>query len=96
MIISKHIKKPIVTEKSVSAATAGKYIFKVGMTANKHQIRLAVEKLFDVEVLKINSMVIPGKKRRIRGSRQFTKTPMWKKVVVQLKAGQKIDIGATE
>ena len=73
---------PIITEKSMSVIADKKYTFKVATDANKVEIAAAVEKLFGVEVAKVNTMNVRGHKRRM-GRYQGT-TAAWKKAVVTL------------
>jgi large subunit ribosomal protein L23 len=81
---------PVVSEKSYSLITENKYSFRVHQQAHKTQIRQAVEELFEVKVLAVNvSKVRPKPKRR--GLHKGTK-PGWKKAVVQLREGDKIEI----
>lgn len=68
---------------------ANKYAFEVTKAANKQQVKEAVEAVFKVNVVKVTVMNVPGKMRRI-GRRQVL-TPVWKKAVVTLAAGQKIE-----
>jgi len=74
------IKAPIVTEKSSSELQNGKYTFEVNKKATKVEIANAVEKLFEVKVLKVNTMNIDGKQKRV-GVHQG-KTASWKKAIV--------------
>jgi large subunit ribosomal protein L23 len=67
----------------------GKYAFEIAREANKQQIRQAVEKAFKVNVLAVNVMTVPGKTRRV-GRRQVL-TQSWKKAIVTLKPGDKIE-----
>ncbi len=86
------IKKPLHSEKSVEdRESANSYHFSVDRKANKIQIKEAVEKLFDVEILDVRTMNRNGKKRRYR-NKQFN-TGSWKKAVVTLKEGDRIDLG---
>jgi large subunit ribosomal protein L23 len=66
-----------------------KYAFKVAPKATKHQVKTAVETAFKVNVTKVNVMNVPGKERRI--GRRIAMTPSWKKAVVTLMPGQKIE-----
>lgn len=85
--------RPIITEKSTRlAGEENKYVFQVARRATKNQIKEAIEKLFKVKVKKITTTVVKGKKRRIWGLRKEIKKSDWKKAVVQLVEGQKIDI----
>jgi len=68
----------------------GKYAFEIAREANKQQIRQAVEKAFKVNVLTVNVMTVPGKTRRV-GRRQVL-TQSWKKAIVTLKPGDKIEL----
>jgi large subunit ribosomal protein L23 len=82
--------KPIVSEKSYEQIQQNRYTFKVHKDAHKTQVRQAVEELFDVKVVAVNVVKVqPKPKRRgmIKGVR-----PGWKKAIVELKAGDKIDI----
>ena len=78
------------TEKGSSQVEANKYIFSVRKTANKIQIKKAVEDIYKVKVTGVNTQVMPGKLKRVRA--QLGRTPDWKKAVVTLKEGQKIDL----
>ncbi len=78
------------TEKGVAQSAANKYFFSVKKDANKIEIKRAVEENYKVKVLKVNTQVMPGKLKRVRA--QLGKTPDWKKAVVTLKPGQKIDL----
>jgi len=83
------LKRPIVTEKTTyQADMLGSYTFEVGLKANKHQIAQAVEETFDVQVDKVNTMIVPGKPRR--AGRHVVHTSLWKKAVVTLAPGESI------
>ena len=85
------LQRPLITEKNTAIqAPIGKYAFEVAEEANKEQIKQAVEKAFNVSVTKVNVMTISGKRRRVRGRRIMT--PSWKKAVVTLKPGDKIEL----
>ena len=73
---------PIITEKSMSVIADKKYTFKVATDANKVEIAEAVEKLFGVEVAKVNTVNVRGHKRRM--GRYVGTTAAWKKAVVTL------------
>ena len=83
------LRRPIITEKSTALQEQNKYAFEVTGKANKHQVRQAVEKAFKVKVVAVNMITVPGKTRRV-GRRQV-KTSSWKKAMVTLEAGQKIE-----
>jgi large subunit ribosomal protein L23 len=81
-----------VTEKGTTAtATSNQYQIVVDKKANKVDIKHAVEKAFKVKVLRVNTLHVRGKARRERTA-QFGHTPSWKKALVTLKAGDKIEI----
>jgi large subunit ribosomal protein L23 len=83
------VKRPLITEKATIIKERNRYAFEVMKEANKRQIKEAVETAFKVNVVKVNVMSVPGKMRRI-GRRQVL-TPVWKKAVVTLAPGQKIE-----
>ena len=72
---------PVVTEKSNDGLQEGKYTFEVNKKATKVEIAKAVEKLFNVKVLNVNTMTVRGKTKRVRYVEG--KTPDWKKAIVQ-------------
>ena len=90
MHASQVILTPIVSEKSYAATTRGSYTFKVHPDAHKTQIRQAIEELFDVKVERVNVIKVQAKPKR-RGLFKGTR-PGWKKAVVQLRAGDTIEI----
>ena len=73
---------PVVTEKSNDQLQEGKYTFKVNRKATKVEIAKAVEKLFEVKVLKVNTMNVNGKKKRV--GYHVGKTSNWKKAIVTI------------
>ena len=83
------LRRPLITEKHTILQEQGKYAFEVVKEASKPQIKQAVEKAFKVEVTAVNVMVVPGKRRR-RGRLQLPAHP-WKKAIVTLKPGDKIE-----
>ncbi len=83
------LKRPILTEKSsYQADLYNRYTFAVDYYANKHEIKQAVEKAFDVRVRKVNVMIMPGKARRF--GRSYGYTSDWKKAIVTLEQGESI------
>ncbi len=85
------VRKPRITEKTTSLSTRNNaYTFEVTRDANKVEIRHAVEKLFKVKVAKVTTVNVKGKPKRVRF--RWNKTPDWKKAVVTLREGSKIDI----
>jgi large subunit ribosomal protein L23 len=81
---------PVVSEKSYGQIALNRYTFRVHADAHKTQIRQAVEQLFDVRVVNVNIVKVQPKPRR-RGLTKGTR-PGWKKAVVQLSAGDSIEI----
>ena len=82
--------KPIITEHSMEALASGKYTFKVAKDANKIEIAKAVEEIFDVKVLKVNTVNVKSKKKRMRNIEGKTRT--WKKAIVTLAEGDTIEV----
>jgi large subunit ribosomal protein L23 len=83
------VKRPLITEKATIMKDRNKYAFEVAKAANKRQVKEAVEAAFKVNVVKVTVMSVPGKMRRV-GRRQVL-TPLWKKAVVTLAPGDKIE-----
>ncbi len=86
------VKKPIVSEKSFVAKENGKYVFMVDNLSNKHQLKQAIEDIFKVDVEKVWTMNLVGRAKRVGKKRQLKQGTPWKKVIVRLKEGQKIEI----
>ncbi|CEJ13270.1 50S ribosomal protein L23 [Phreatobacter sp. AB_2022a] len=84
------IKSPLITEKGSLVAEQNQVIFKVASTATKPQIKAAVEKLFDVKVKSVNTLVQKGKTKRFKGI--LGQRSDVKKAVVTLAEGHSIDI----
>ena len=82
MIAEEVIIAPVVTEKSNDEIQMGKYTFKVNKKATKVDIKRAVEKLFEVKVSNVNTMIVKGKTKRVRYKEG--KTPDWKKAIVTI------------
>lgn len=85
------IKAPVITEKSAALAQEGKYEFKVDPRANKTEIKMAIEKLFNVKVESISTINVVPKKRRV--GRYSGMSNRSKKAIVKLAEGQTIDLG---
>ena len=85
------IKSPLVTEKSARDSVFRKYAFWVDKVANKVQIKRAVEKIYNVKVVKTSSLMVKGKLKKLRFN-QAGKTASWKKAIVTLKEGFEIKI----
>jgi large subunit ribosomal protein L23 len=91
MDIYQVIKRPLLTEKSGLMREEGNYYtFEVEKKANKEQIRQAVEALFKVHVIKVNTVTMPGKAKRF--GRSVSQAKRMKKAIVKLKKDEKIDI----
>jgi len=84
------LRRPLITEKNTVLQAQGKYAFEVAREANKPQIKQAVEKAFNVKVTAVNVMTVPGKEKRV--GRRLVLTQSWKKAIVTLKPGDKIEI----
>jgi large subunit ribosomal protein L23 len=84
------IKALIRTEKATTYEPDSKYLFLVNKSANKIQIKQAVEQIYKVDVKNVNTFISIGKLKRVR--HQLGRTPALKKAVVTLKSGQKIEV----
>lgn len=82
MIAEEVIIKPIITERSSDGLQEGKYTFKVNKKATKVEIAKAVEKLFEVKVLKVNTISVKGKEKRVGAHKGMTSN--WKKAIVTI------------
>ena len=82
MLPEEVIIRPVITEKSNDEMQSGKYTFEVNKKATKIEIAKAVEKLFEVKVLNVNTMIVKGKTKRVRYVEG--KTPDWKKAIVTI------------
>ena len=84
------LRRPLITEKNSILQAQSKYVFEVAKEANKPQVKQAVEKAFKVKVNTVNVITVPGKMRRV--GRRVVLTQSWKKAVVTLKPGDKIEL----
>lgn len=82
--------KPVVTEKSVDLMQENKYCFRVAKDANKIEIKNAVEEIFKVTVINVNTVNVHGKMKRM--GRTQGKTASWKKAIVTLREGDSIEV----
>jgi large subunit ribosomal protein L23 len=83
--------KPLITEKTThQQTTRNSYAFEVARDANKHQIKTAVEKLYDVKVVDVRTLLRKGKPRRTRTG--TTKTSDWKRAIVVLDENSRIEL----
>ena len=92
MLPEQIIKRPLVlTEKgNTLRETQNQYLFEVDMKANKVEIRRAIQKLFNVKVDKVHTLIVPGKQRRM--GRGYARTQTWKKAIVSVADGEKIEM----
>ena len=88
MLAEEIIIRPIVTEKSSDGLQDGKYTFEVNKKATKVEIASAVEKLFEVKVLKVNTITVKGKEKRVGVHKG--KTSDWKKAIVSIDTNPEI------
>ncbi len=83
------LRRPLITEKNTTLQAQNKYVFEVADRSNKPLVKQAVEKAFKVKVSTVNMVTMPGKTRRL--GRRLVSTQPWKKAIVTLKPGQKIE-----
>ena len=81
---------PIVTEKSTNLSELNKIVFKIPKNANKKNLKKNIEKIFKVNVVKVNILIKKGKIKNSRGRK--VKVPGFKKAIITLKKGQSIDL----
>ncbi|KPJ70733.1 hypothetical protein AMJ51_01065 [Microgenomates bacterium DG_75] len=86
------LKRPIVTEKASQEAAWGRYFFEVNRRASKPEIARAVEETFGVKVKKVRTSMMRGKTKRTGRYRRSVKQADWKKAIVELVEGDKIDL----
>ena len=84
------IVSPVITEKATSLSEFNKIVFKVHKGSSKNSIKKSIEKIFKVNVIKINTINLRGKTKFVRGKK--SSRPGYKKAVVTLKKGQSIDL----
>ncbi|MEG0376829.1 MAG: 50S ribosomal protein L23 [Raoultibacter sp.] len=84
--------RPIITEHSYDMMAANTYTFEVSKEANKVEISQAIEAIFDVKVVKVNTLNVKAKPKRVRY--QLGKTRTWKKAMVTIKEGETIELFA--
>ena len=91
MITSYDIIKTLIrTEKGTFLEPQRKYLFHVAPSSNKNQIKRAIEEIYKVKVQAVNTGIMSGKMKRVR--RELGRTSDWKKAIVTLKEGQKIEV----
>ena len=81
---------PTITEKATSLSEHSKVVFKVNRNANKNSIKKSIEKIFKVNVVKINTINLKGKTKMVRNKKAYKSG--YKKAIVTLKKGQSIDL----
>jgi len=84
------IVSPVITEKATSLSEFNKMVFKVHQDANKNSIKKSIEKIFKVNVIKINTINLKGSNKMIRNKKTFISG--YKKAIITLKKGQSIDL----
>ena len=84
------LRRPVITEKSTALQAEGKYVFEVAEVANKPQIKQAVEKAFNVGVTGVNVIKVHGKMQRM--GRRLIPAKSWKKAIVTLRPGDRIEL----
>ena len=84
------VKEPHISEKASDLSMENQYIFKISPNHNKNEIKKSVEGIYGVDVLSVNIVKIPAKKRRLGRTEGFRKA--YKKAIVKIKEGQKIEI----
>jgi len=89
----KVIIRPVDTEKTrYQASELGQYVFEVDRKANKIEVKRAIESIFEVDVVSVNVMNMAAKGGKRRGRRRVVRRPQWKKAVVTLAEGQRLDV----
>lgn len=85
------VKRPLITEKTLRLASRGWYTFVTDIDASKHTIATEVSRVYKVNVVEVRTITMHGKVRRVGRKAVPTAKPDWKKAMVTLKKGQKID-----
>jgi large subunit ribosomal protein L23 len=88
--LTRVIVRPVVTEKTTDMGESDKYVFEVASDANKNEVKQAVEKFFGVKVVDVRTMNVHGKPKRL--GRYMGRRKDWKKAIVTLQSGDKIDL----
>lgn len=83
--------RPLITETTINLVKNNWYTFAVPVSARKNELREAIGKAFKVDILEIKTMVVKGKAKRSLKSRKVRQLSDWKKAIVKVKDGQKID-----
>ena len=88
--LTRVIVRPVVTEKTTDMGESDKYAFEVASDANKNEVKQAVEKFFGVKVVDVHTMNMKGKPKRL--GRYMGRRKDWKKAIVTVQSGDKIDL----
>jgi len=88
--LTRVIVRPVVTEKTTDMGENDKYVFEVASEANKAEVKQAVEKFFGVKVVDVRTLNMKGKPKRL--GRYMGRRKDWKKAIVTVQAGDKIDL----
>lgn len=89
------LKRPIISEKSLMGASYGEYTFEVSPKATKEEIAQAVKEVFNVDAIGVKTLVVKGRTKRALKTRKTIKATPWKKAIIKIKSGQKIDLFET-
>jgi large subunit ribosomal protein L23 len=81
------IKRPVITERTADMMSSNKYVFEVDMRANKTEVKDAIQRIFDVKVVNVNTMRVKGKPKRVGKYSGYRSD--WKKAIVQLSEDSK-------
>lgn len=92
MKIGKLILRPIVTEKTTAMSGSDKYVFAVSLNATKQSIKKEIKDTYKVDVIDVSTIIVPGKSKRVIGKNKYSQLSKWKKAIVTLKKGQKIEL----
>lgn len=84
--------RPVITERSMKDAAAGRFTFAVVKEADKGQIAQAARELFGINVVGVRTVAVPAREHRAGRMRQKAVKSAWKKAIIQLKPGEKIDL----
>jgi len=88
--LTRVIVRPVVTEKTTDLGEHDKYVFEVASEANKNEVKQAIERFFGVKVLDVRTLNVKGKPKRL--GRHLGRRKDWKKAIVTLQSGDKIDL----
>lgn len=84
--------RPVITETTINLVKSNWYTFAVPVGARKNELREMIGKAFKVDILEIKTMIVKGKKKRSMKNRKVRQLSDWKKAIVKVKDGQKIDV----